>query len=88
MTLRELREQNGKSRAEVAAALEVTVMAVSNYENGYRQISLSQVLDLAHLFEESAEEVIKAQLNSCRKDQSNNQMKDQERGTFSPIRQS
>lgn len=88
MTLRELREQNGKSRAEVAAALGVTVMAVSNYENGYRQISLSQVLDLAHLFEEIAEEVIKAQLNSCRKDQSNNQMKDQEHGTFSPTRRS
>ena len=67
MTLRELREQSGKSRAEVAAALGVTVMAVSNYENGYRQISISQALDLAHLFGDSAEEIIKAQLNSCRK---------------------
>lgn len=66
MTLRELREQSGKSRAEVAAALGVTVNAVSNYESGLRQISLSHVLVLSGLFGESAEEVIKAQLNSCR----------------------
>lgn len=67
MTLRELREQSGKSRAEVAAALGVTVNAISNYESGLRQISLLHVLNLALLFGESAEEVIKAQLNSCRR---------------------
>lgn len=69
MTLRELREQSGKSRAEVAAALGVTVTAVSNYENGYRQIGLEQVLILSKLFEESAEHIIHAQLKSCPSDQ-------------------
>lgn len=69
MTLRELREQSGKSRAEVAAALGVTVNAISNYESGLRQISLLHVLNLAFLFGESAEEIIKAQLNSCRRAQ-------------------
>lgn len=67
MTLRELREQSGKSRADVAAALGVTVQAVSHYENGHRQIGLDDVLTLAKLFDESAEEIIKAQLNSCQK---------------------
>lgn len=66
MTLRELREQNGKSRAEVAATLGVTVQAVANYENGYRQINLSQVLDLVQFYDESAEDIIQAQLNSYR----------------------
>lgn len=67
MTLRELREQSGKSRAEVAKALGVTINAISNYESGLRQISLLHVLNLALLFGESTEEVIKAQLNSCRR---------------------
>ena len=67
MTLRDLREQSGKSRAEVATALGVTINAISNYESGLRQISLLHVLNLALLFGESAEEVIKAQLNSCRR---------------------
>lgn len=63
-TLRELREQNGKSRGEVAAALGVTVFAVGHYERGDRRISLEQVLVLVRLYECSAEEVIEAQLNS------------------------
>lgn len=65
-TLRELREQNGKSRAEVAAALGVTVQALSNYENGYRRIDIEQVLTLSKLYDCTAEEVINAQLNSGR----------------------
>lgn len=66
MTLRELREQNKKSRKEVAAALQVSVQAVSNYECGLRLIDLCQVLRLAELYGESAEDVIKAQLESIR----------------------
>ncbi len=66
MTLREMREQNKKSRKEVAAALQVSVQAVSNYECGLRSIELWQVLRLAELYGESAEEVIKAQLESIR----------------------
>ena len=65
-TLRELREQNKKSREEVSAALGVTANAVTNYECGIRRISLEQVLLLAVLYDVSAEEVIKAQLESVR----------------------
>lgn len=64
MSLRKLREQNGKSRAEVAAALGVTLSSVSHYENGLRRVSLEQVLMLAKLYDCSAEEVIEAQLES------------------------
>ena len=68
MTLKELRELSGKSRAEVAAALGVTVSAVSHYENDRRHITIEQVLTLSNLYDCSAEEVIRAQLNSCRSD--------------------
>lgn len=71
MTLRELREQSGKSRAEVAAALGVTVQAVARYETGQRTISLEQVLILADIFDETADEIIRAQLSS-RYDQADN----------------
>ena len=43
-TLRELREQSGKTRAEVANALGVTPNAITNYEYGKRRLSLEQVL--------------------------------------------
>ena len=64
ITLRELRERAGRSIADVAAALGVSVQAVSNYENGIRSINIEQVLILSELLEETAEEIIKAQLNS------------------------
>lgn len=64
MTLRDLREQNGKSRAEVAAALGVTVQAVARYEAGQRTIAIEQVLILAALFDDTAEEIIRAFVNS------------------------
>lgn len=64
-TLRSLREENKKSRAEVANVLNVSIQAVSHYENGIRRIGLEQVLMLSKLYECPSEEVIKAQLNSC-----------------------
>ena len=67
ITLRELRERAGRSIADVAAALSVTQKAISNYECGIRSINIEQVLILAEFFEEPAEEIIKAQLNSRRK---------------------
>lgn len=65
-TLRDLREQNGMTRAEVANALGVSYQAVSNYESGIREISIEQVIPLAKLFDCSAEEVIMAQIESIR----------------------
>lgn len=65
MTLRELREKNRKTLTEVASVLGVTAQAVCNYESGIRQIGLDDVLTLSALYDCNAEEVIKAQLNSC-----------------------
>ncbi len=63
-TLRTLREECGKSVLEVADFLAVSYRAVYRYECGTRQISLMQVLKLEELYECTAEEIIKAQLNS------------------------
>lgn len=65
LTLRELREQNKNTAAEVAAVLGISERALYYYENGKRRISLEQVLTLAMLYNETVEEIIKAQLNSC-----------------------
>lgn len=66
MTLKELRQQSGKTAAEVATELRVTGSAVSQYEKGVRSINLMQVLQLARLYEVSAEEVIQAQIESIK----------------------
>lgn len=63
-TLRTLRLQSGKTVKEVAAALNVTKNAVSNYENGIRNINLEQIIPLARLYECSEKEVIEAAINS------------------------
>lgn len=65
-TLRELREENGKSRAEVAAALGVANRTLSHYECGTRFIDIRQVLILANLYECSEREIIEAQLSVCK----------------------
>lgn len=65
-TLRDLRMVNKKTLAEVANVLGVTVRAVSRYEAGERQINLKQVLLLSDLYDSTAEEIVQAQLNSCR----------------------
>ena len=64
-TLKDLRKQANKTAAEVATVLNVTDRAYCRYEQGARRISLEQVLLLAKLYDVTAEEVIKAQLNSC-----------------------
>lgn len=64
MTLFELRKINKKSRLQVSEALHVSANAVGNYENGIRSIDLEQVLILADMYGTTAEEVIKAQLQS------------------------
>lgn len=64
-TLKDLRKQSKKTLAEVADVLGVTVRAVLRYENGTRQMSLSQILLLAKFYECSERNIILAQLNSC-----------------------
>lgn len=68
VTLKSLREENKKTLAEIASVLAVSSRAVWNYENGLRRISLEQVLILSKLFDVTAEEIIEAQLNSCKGD--------------------
>lgn len=64
MTLKELRQQSGKTAKEVADKLGVSVRTVSHYERGDRQIKIAQVLLLAELYECTEREVIEAQLKS------------------------
>ena len=64
MTLKQLRQSAGKSVKEVAEKLNIKISTYYNYEQGVRQINIRQVLLLSELFEEPAEEIIKAQLNS------------------------
>lgn len=66
MTLKELRQQGGKTAKEVADKLGVTRNAVNNYECGIREISLEHILILAKLFDCTEREVIEAQLKSLR----------------------
>lgn len=68
MTLKDLREEQGKSRREVAAALGVAYSTYSNYEQGIRRLSLEQILLLSKYYCIATEEIIKAQLNSCSTD--------------------
>lgn len=65
LTLRELREQNKNTAAEVAEVLGVSVRAVSRYEQGTRRIGLEQIIKLMDFYHCTAEEIIWAQLNSC-----------------------
>lgn len=67
-TLRDLREQNGMTRAEVAKVLGVSISTIFKYEAGTRVISIQQVKILMDLYYASAEDVIDAQLNSCHSD--------------------
>ncbi|MBO5046732.1 MAG: helix-turn-helix transcriptional regulator [Clostridia bacterium] len=65
MTLRELRKEKEKTVAEIATALNTTIRAVYNYENGWRRIALEHVLILSEIYNVSAETVIRAQLESA-----------------------
>ena len=64
MTLKELREQSGKTIKEIAEVLNVSLQTAYRYEQGVSKLNISQVLVLSELFDCTAGEVIKAQLNS------------------------
>ncbi len=67
-TLRDLRISNEKTAAEVATVLGISRSTYSNYEQGIRTIDIELIIPLAKLFECSAEEIIKAQINSRQND--------------------
>ena len=64
-TLRNLREQAGKSVKEVADALGVANPTFYNYERGLRKIGIEQLIPLSKIYDCTVEEIITAQLNSC-----------------------
>lgn len=69
MTLKELRVSVGKSRAEVASKLNVTVQAVGQYERGFRRLGIEQVKPLSELYDVVIDELVDAAIltaNSCR----------------------
>ena len=66
MTLKELRQQSGKTAAEVATELRKAPRTISHYECGTRSINIIKVLSLARLYEVRAEEVIQAQIESIK----------------------
>ena len=71
-TLRDLRKSANKTCTEVAQALGVADRTYCRYEQGIRQINISQVLILSELFDCSEKDIIQAQLNSCQNAQSSN----------------
>lgn len=64
MTLKELRQQCGKTAQDIARALGIPRSTYSNYEQGIRQIDLHLILPLAKIIGVSAEEIIEAQISS------------------------
>ena len=58
MTLRELRLSAGLMQSEVAKKLNVTIIAVSNWENGKNGISRKYHKKLAKLYGVSVEELM------------------------------
>ena len=64
MTLKRMRQDAGFSRKDAAEQIGVTYQALSHYENGTRSPGIETVLALAQLYQESAEDVIFAAINS------------------------
>ena len=64
MTLKRMRQDAGFSRKDAAEQINVSVRMLAHYEQGTRSPSIETVLALAQLYQESAEDVIFAALNS------------------------
>ena len=71
-TLRNLREQAGKSVKEVAGALGVAKPTFYNYERGLRKIGIEQPTPLSKIYDCTVEDIITAQLNSSQNAQEGN----------------
>ena len=63
-TLKALRIQAELTVKEVAERLGVTEMSIYRYEANKRHLDIEQVLELSTLYDCSAEEIIRAQLNT------------------------
>lgn len=63
-TLKDLREQAGKTCAEVAKLLNVSLTAIYNYESGIRRLNIEQVKPLAEFYEVFTSDIVEAAVNS------------------------
>lgn len=68
ITLKQMRQDADFSRREAAEQINVSVRMLAHYEQGTRSPSIETVLALAQLYQESAEDVIFAALNSRQRD--------------------
>lgn len=68
MALKRMRQDAGFSRKDAAEQINVSVRMLAYYEQGTRTPSIETVLALAQLYQESAEDVIFAALNSRQRD--------------------
>lgn len=64
ITLKRMRQDAGFSRKEAAEEINVSVRMLAHYEQGTRSPSIETILALAQLYQESAEDVIFAAINS------------------------
>lgn len=64
LTLKRIREDCGMTRKEVAEKIGLSERAIAQYEQGTRSPSIDTVLVLARLYDESAEDIIVAVVNS------------------------
>ncbi len=56
--LRELRKENNVSQLELAKVLNMTKMAVSHWESGHSEPSISQLIEIANFFDVSVDYLI------------------------------
>lgn len=75
LKLRDLRLQSGMTVRKIAEKLQIAPTTYYSYEQGTREIRISQVLVLSELFDVSEREVIEAQINSRLSCQRYNQRK-------------
>ena len=69
MTLRELREERGMTRKELAAAMNVTPVTIMRYENGTRGVMTDTAIQIAKILDVSISEVVWAIADSRRDNQ-------------------
>ena len=64
MTLKDLRNENNITAAQVAEQLKISRTTYSGYEQGIRTIDVRLIIPLSKIFGVNAEEIIEAQLSS------------------------
>ena len=69
LTLKDIRKAAGLTRKEAAEKLGLTVRALANYERGERLPNAYTILEMAYTYDEAAETVLYAAVNTHRRGQ-------------------